>query len=62
MTTPGILDPESFETPEEFLSVMLADGITQGWKPVFPLKEELTQADISRGMAFVEQLKEGGDF
>jgi hypothetical protein len=61
MMTPGMLDPEAFETPEEFRDALLADGLAQGWKPAFPVIEELTQADISRGMAFVEQLKEGGD-
>jgi hypothetical protein len=60
MTTPGMLDPEAFETPEEFRDALLADGLAQGWTPAFPEQEELTQADISRGMAFVERLKKGG--
>jgi hypothetical protein len=41
MTTPGMLDPESFDTPEEFRQALLEDGLKQGWTPV-----NLEQSDV----------------
>jgi hypothetical protein len=34
MITPGIFDPDSFETPEDFRRALLEAGLKEGWQPI----------------------------